>query len=523
MKKSTEGCMADKALRTYLLVLLTAFAALVLLSWPILFSFDLWVLKDRGNLLNVDYLLGQHLRLGLDAYYIYGLLPVWLQHAAFSAWGRGFWPLLAFDVPYVLLSAYFWAWFVSRTPQPRLWLWAAVALSPILLWVNPNFPYVLVQLSLLFSLLLIYERRLSAALCVAVVGCYSVPSLPFVAAATICVLIVLDWWLNPQRTLAGLVRAFAPAAAVFLLLAIALGAVFSFESVRVTLFPMMGATFYQSNHYGLFTRGSGLDFIAPLNAGWRYYLANRAGWWIAGTLTLFGFAAIAVYTSVRQRKLTSAAAVILSCAVIHAVFAFYVYSVPPQHVIYDPVLVAGTLAGLAWLPLGAWRNILAVPLLGLGVLGSWAQVHETYADWRETRVSPETAGLYAQTTWVREWSGILHLADQRRVLFLSYGTGVHNYFPALESPDSWTLQWGQMLPGDLARLQARMAAVDVVVEDLSGPTRLIENMPQITQALDSFCLGSVTPNFKTYWKRTPSRSGTPCAPPSASRPDPGTW
>ena len=114
--------MAEKGLRSYFLLLLVVFAALIALSWPILFSFDLWVLKDRGNLLNVDYLLEQQLRLGVDAYYIYGLLPVSLQHLAFAVAGRGYWPLLAFDVPYVLLTAFFWAWFVRQTAQPGRWL-----------------------------------------------------------------------------------------------------------------------------------------------------------------------------------------------------------------------------------------------------------------------------------------------------------------------------------------------------------------------------------------------------------------
>jgi hypothetical protein len=513
--------MTDNGFRARLLVMLAAFTTLVLLSWPIVFSFDLWVLKDRGNLLNLDYLLDQHLRLGVDAYYSYGLLPVALQRLAFAVWGRGYWPLLAFDAIYIPLMAVFWAWLVGRTPQPRTWLLVGVALSPILLWVNPNFPYVLVQLSLLFSLLLVYERRLSAALCVAVIGCYSVPSLPLVAAATIVFLIVLDWWQSPDRRGAALWRALAPGLAVAALLGSVFIGVYGYDSVLASLLPLRGMSFYQVNHFGLFSRGSGLDFIYPVNAGWRYYLANRAGWWIFSTLALFAFAALAALTSLRQRRLSNAAAFIGSCAIIQAVFALRAYGFAPQHIIYDPVLAAGTLAGLAWLPLGRWRTLIMVPFVGLGVLGSWGQVHETYSDWRALHVSAETAGLYAQTSWTGEWGGILRLAGERPVLFLSYGTGVHHYFPALQSPDSWTLEQGQMLPADLERLQAKISAADVVVEDLSGPTLILDTAPQITQALDAFCVASVTANFRTYRKRTLSQSSLPCALPSASRPGPG--
>jgi hypothetical protein len=236
---------------------------------------------------------------------------------------------------------------------------------------------------------------------------------------------------------------------------------------------------------------------------------------------LFAFAVLALVMSLRERRLSRAAAFIGICTIIHAVFAFLAYGPPPQHVIYDPVLAAGVLGGLAWLPLGTWRTLIALPFVGLGVLGSWGQVHETYSDWRETHVSPQTSGLYAQTAWTSEWAGILRIAAERRVLFLSYGTGVHHYFPVLQSPDSWTVHQGQMLLPDMERLQAKISAAALVVEDLSGPTLIIETAPQITQALDSFCLVSVTANFKTYWKRTPSQSGKPCAPPSASLPGPG--
>jgi len=512
--------MTIRPARNYL-ILLAAFALLVLASWPIVLSFDLWVLKDRGNLLNVDYLLERHLVLGVDAYYIYGLLPIWLQHLAVSVAGRGYWPLLAFDVPYVLLTAYFWAWFVAQTPQPPRWLLACVLLTPILLWANPNFPYVFVQLSLLFCLLFVYERRLEAALCVAVVGCYCVPSLPFVAAGVVGIFIVVEWWGRADRNVVSLARALAPGAAVFVLLGALLSAVFGFQSVVATLFPMTGAKFYQSNHYGLFTRGSGLDFIAPVGAGLRYYLANHAGWWIISSLVLFAFVGIALHAGIRRRLSAGATEFIVLCGALHAVFAFYAYSVPPQHIIYDPVLVAGVLGGLAWLSLGRWRDWLMIGIVGLGALGNWAQVHETWSAWRETRKFPDTAGLYATRDWAPEWTEVLRLSRERSVLLLSYGTGAHNYFPTLQSPDSWTLQWGQMRPADMERLVAKIAAVDVVVEDLSGPTLLIEQTPAITQALADFCLVRQTPNFRTFWKRTPSQSSPPCASPSDPRPDPG--
>src|SRR5262245_49171683 len=45
-----------------LLSILVTFLGLLVLSWPIVFSFDLWIFKDRGQFLNLDYLLDKQFR-----------------------------------------------------------------------------------------------------------------------------------------------------------------------------------------------------------------------------------------------------------------------------------------------------------------------------------------------------------------------------------------------------------------------------------------------------------------------------
>jgi len=166
---------ASTSLGRPLSIFLVAFFGLFFLSWPTVLSLDLWVFKDRGSFLNLDTLLGQHLRLGVDAYYSYGLLPVWIQHLLFRVFGAGYGPLLGCTVVTIALMALFWALLLRHLPEERIWLLAIVALCPIVIWVNPNFPYSLVQLSMLFALWLVLENRLSAALAVSMIGCLSVP------------------------------------------------------------------------------------------------------------------------------------------------------------------------------------------------------------------------------------------------------------------------------------------------------------------------------------------------------------
>jgi hypothetical protein len=501
------AAQTESASSHFFWLILGVFAAIVLLSWPILLSFDLWVLKDRGNLLSVD-LLAQQWRLGVDTYYAYGLLPVLLQHLAFLPFGRGYLPMIALDVPYYMLLAVFWARVVRHTPRPQRWLLAVLAMSPILVWVNPNFPYVLVQLSLLFAVLFVLEDRLDLALCASAAGCYCVPSLPYVASGVIFGLVVARWWHDPDRTLMRLLRTLAPAIATFVVLGIVLAGVYGFASVVATLSPFSGMEFYREMRFGLFNRGSGLDFLYPQNVAPKYYLANPAGWWIASSLTLFVFACLAACNMFKQRSWRGPAAAVLLCALIHGFFAFRAYGTPPQHTIYDPVLAAGILIGLASLPLARFRYAAMALLVGLGLLGNWGQVHGTWSAWRQTHRFPTTLGLYAQTGWEREWADVVAQSASQHLMLLSYSTSAHHYFPTIQTADAWTVQTGQLLPADMERLLAKIAAADIVVEDLSGPTRLFEEDPQVGAALREFCLASSTPNFKTYRKRAAAPCGS---------------
>ncbi len=186
--------------RTQFSVILAAFFLVFALSWPIVFSFDLWVLKDRGSFLNLDYLLAKHFRLAVDTYYSYGLLPVLIQHLLFVEFGRGYWPLLGFTVISLVLMAAFWARLLRYMPPRKIWLVTIVALSPTLILVNPILPYCLVQLSMLFALLFVLEDRLDIALAISAVGCLSVPSLPLVLTALLLLLIVINWWVSTDRS-----------------------------------------------------------------------------------------------------------------------------------------------------------------------------------------------------------------------------------------------------------------------------------------------------------------------------------
>jgi hypothetical protein len=273
---------------------------------------------------------------------------------------------------------------------------------------------------------------------------------------------------------------------------------FGIDSLAGTALPILGAKLYRASHYGLLT--TGLEFLSPPTATLRYYLANRPAWWLTSSIMLLGFGFRSAAIMLRERELKPPHIVVSLCAVLQLIFALVAYGAPPQHVIYDPLLVVGMLVGLSTLPPNRIRQSLLVLFVGLGLLGSAGQARQTWHAWHETHPSTGTLGLYARSDWVNEWSRILRLSKQAKVLFLSYGTGLHHYYPQIQTPDLGFVQLGQVFPSDEKRLLAQIDASDVVVEDLTGPTSYIEENHDIQLRLKAMCVTETTRNFK-IWRR----------------------
>ena len=494
--------------------LLLAMALLYALCWPQERSLDLWVFKDRGSLLNLDAMLDEHLRLGVDTFYCYGLLPVLVQRVLFQIFGRGAWPLIGFHMVYMLLMAAAWTLIVRQLRQPLLWLIVVIPAIPIILWVNPNLPYLLVQLSMMFGLAFALQGRLRTALAVSAVGCWSVPTVTLLFSAALLAALCLQWWATPNRTLRSLVRDVAPGAAAYLGIGLLLAACFGWRSVIATALPLQGMAFYKSVHYGMFT--SLKIFLHPGYAPFwkwsplRYYLCDRATWWMLGTLMLFGFTASAVYRSIKQRTVpTGNDLVVLLCAVIHVAFITLAYGNPTQHIIYDLIIVAGVVVGLARLSAGPLRNSLLGVFMVVTLMSHLNQIGYMNWLWHSTRPAPEMANFYVHEDFKSEWSDVLALSAEHKVFMLSYGTGMQNYFPTVKVPPIWTVQLGEVLDSDKARLLDEMHEADIVVEDLTGPMSLFDTDDDIKHELSSMCLLSIK-NYFIIWSRTPTTPDGAC-------------
>jgi hypothetical protein len=289
---------------TGFLVILVSFVTLDLLSWPIFFSYYLFVFADRSNFLNLDYLLDQHLRLGVDTFYQYGLIPVFLQHVLFAIFGGGYWPLIGCTIAVLILMAIFWARFVWCVSYRWLFILSVIAISPFLLIVNTNLSYSLVQLSMLFALLFLVEGRADIALAAAVIGTFCVPSLPLLLTGLLAVYVVAEWWINSERSISLLARKLAPGVLTYALLVVCLSLYFGVRSVLATALPVLGTKFYYGA--GKLDYDDLITFLHPRSHSSLYYVGyyvvTPATWWMLSTVGLMILAVFALIAMIRSRK-----------------------------------------------------------------------------------------------------------------------------------------------------------------------------------------------------------------------------
>lgn len=503
--------MAGRPTPAYFTAIFAVFAALYLISWPVVFSLNLWVLKDRASFLNLDYLLSQHLRLGVDTFYGYGLLPVAVQHWLFVLFGRGYWPLLGCALVTLVLMAAVWAFILGNLPRGAIWMAAVLAMSPILNPVSPNLPYSLVQLSMLFALLCVLAGHADAGLAVAAVGCWSVPSLPLLLAAMLVGVIVLTWLMQSPRSIRRLLRALAPGVLVWVTMGLLLAAEFGWRSVLATATPLEGMRFYRELHFG--TGEALMQFLYPWGYRSHRYLAyalfTPVAWWVMSTVCLTVLAILAVRRMVVRRAPDARGMVIALCAALQLLFAWKAYGSPHQHYIFDPVLILGVLLGFSTVSRNSLRFSLLAAFLVLGTAGEAVLFRDDLRAWKSVR-SLVTANLYADPQWAAEWDGILHLSQHRNVLFFAYSTGVHHYFPTVQSPELWTLRRGQLLPADQTRVLNQFDRANVVVLDLTSPTELVDTDTIFRRRLSSLCLTQSTRYFQIWWRRDAVPPGTTC-------------
>jgi hypothetical protein len=263
--------------------------------------------------------------------------------------------------------------------------------------------------------------------------------------------------------------------------------------------------FYKEN--GLGTLSALMEFLHPPGESLRYYLAYCIGspaiWFAGSTIALGIFGASALVKVIRKRNLDRPLVVVILCAVLQLAFAFFAYGNRSQHTIFQPLIAAGMLIGISLLPAGRFRKGALATFIGISFLAQSGEAYKTWMAWRDTRPSDSTVGLYAEPDLAAQWAQVLQIAKHQKTLILSYATGVHIYFPAVQNADLWTMYPGQLFPEDKQRLLDAIRKSDVVVEPMLSYSAVVDSDADVRSLLAPRCETGTLGRFRIWWLHPP--------------------
>jgi hypothetical protein len=473
----------------------------VILMLPSQLDFRHFAFRDLGSFQHIDRLIGLGLHPGVDFGFTYGMLGVLFEHIYFAVFGVGHWPTLGLLAVNWVAMLVFWNLLSREIGQSVTNFAVLLGLAAMMIYVEPWPPtvaHILMELSLAFSLYFFLERRLPLALLIAALGALALPSLPIALAGLIALAIAWDWWQTPGRTVRGLLKQFAPAAAGYTAVVALLAVFYGWRTVLHSLLPLGGARHYRAMHFGFFKQGR--YFWDPPNPHLSYYLFTPAGVWLfcSGLLVVFG--CIGALRIVRTGKLVGHSPLVVVCCALHLVFVFALYGNYLSYAFYSFFLIAGVFTGVSDLTNRPLKIALSSLLLCLGLLSQFTGVSEALQLWKTSSTSPATASLYTPYDFQSEWKGVLSFSKNRRVFLLSYGNGVDHYYPEIGTAQSWLLLPGLPLPREDAYVLQQIRTADVVVEELEVNTRYIDSNQEWQAALEDFPL-KVSGRYFRIWTR----------------------
>jgi hypothetical protein len=491
--------------------ILIIFVVKLTLAVPVILDFRNFAFSDPGSFQNLDQLVKQGLHLGVDVGYIYGFLPILLQHIVFALFGTGHWQSLSFLAVDIVLIIVFWILLCRKFGHSWLQLFVLLGLSVFIASrateaLTPA--HVILELCLVFSLYCVLEGKLPWALTFAAVGSLAVPSLPLVLGGLLSLVIVWEWWEQAPRTARGLVTAFAPAAITYFGIVAVLTALYSWKSVIPSLLPLRGVAEYRAMHFGFFSAGKvgdrywgGRAFWDPPHAHFTYYLDSKAGVWMfcSVLLAVFGFGA--ALQMVRTRTLSPRALFVVLCCLLHFFFVFFGFAGPYSSVYYETILAAGVFAGFSSLTDQRVRIAVCSVLLVLGLLGQKYETQDQLDAWRLRHRSDVAASLYVPKNFDKEWQSILALAKNQNLFLLAYGNGASHYYPRVQMAESWMLMPGVPVPREDAFVLQKLRSADVVVQETEwGVPLYIDGNREWQEVLAQFPVKTSGNYFRVWMK-----------------------
>ena len=218
--------------------------------------------------------------------------------------------------------------------------------------------------------------------------------------------------------------------------------------------------------------GQGREFWALPGGGLRDYFRYEVGFWGLGTVTLIGGGLAALGRLARRASDPEVARddeIVATAASVHVAFVCLLFGHRWTWVYSLPYLILG-LAILARRG-RAWRWLVC----GLAVLlliSDRSKATAMLARWRDEAPSPVTLGLWANSQERAEWARARELTRGQHAVFYGTCEGAAVLFPDLAPPTGGYLVPGNMIPVEVDRKAAQIAAAPwIIAYHLPDPDR----------------------------------------------------
>jgi hypothetical protein len=435
---------------------------------------------DSGTSLTIDDLVRRGFRPAIDFGYIYGLLPLLINHIGFAVLGTSprtcWWATLLCDIAL--------AWGLARFATAQRIGWVGVALlvvaMPDLLRSSYDVLVQALEPALLVHALAEQARgRRDRALALATAAVFVKPSMAYVFGLYLLVATLLT---IERRQPRAWLRALGPALLTGMILALVLAAVYGARPLFRTLIPTAGIEVYRQSRFGFF-HGTGRDFWYRPGAGLRGYFRYEIGYWLAGTFVLIGGGIESLVRLARKvpPKVAHNDEVVLGCAWLHVLFVTLFFGHRFSWKYYHSLFLLG-LAALV--PRGRRHAVVVVVLAALVLYTDKAWVQALADDWRVRAPSATTLGLWATREDQEEWARVLELTRGERPVLMAECEGVTLLFPRFAPPMGAYFVPGHPLPVEIRRKAAQLASATLIVKVGPPGDRRFDRWPELVAALD---------------------------------------
>ncbi len=427
---------------------------IVVAEQPLNLTFYNFAFHDEGSNLTVHYLLSHGLRPTLDFGYPYGLFALIVNRLLPSG------PyVFQFAMMVVAISiSYALAVFAAALELKRSAIVLIVCAMPFavmgLYW---NYAHGL-EAALLSNGIAQHARgRRGTALAFATAAVFAKPALGYVYGLILVIAILSDHRKRGLPAVAFL-NEIAPAAITGIALTTILAFSFGLEPLMHTIIPWTGMAGYRYLHHGILRAGKSLWYYRGVSLG--HYATSVSGFYLLGTAVLVLAGGVAMLRIVRGEPGGRSNEMVVTCAVLHAVFICALYGGVSSWEYYSYILLLGLAAAAT---LGTMLARVAWALAAIAVLGQKSTVSAIAYACRTTHRSPAISDLWVSPSEEDEWRQVRRLAAGRRSIVVSSAGAAFEFAPEVAPPVALYLMPGNSCPSEITRESAAIEQADLVI------------------------------------------------------------